>query len=156
MSFNHGLRVHLSAEVLAVIDAAWFAYPGRFDLWTDGVRTVLQAWVPWDSAEGLKLKALGGNDTCHDQCMAMEDERRQSVSLTIKPPPKQFRLVRDVDESGVSGAGHVVDGIVWADGTVCLRWRTRDRSTSMYDSIDAVRAIHGHDGKTRVEWVGGQ
>jgi hypothetical protein len=153
MSFNHGLRVHLPADALAVIDAAWFAYPGRFDLWTDGVRTVLQAWVPWDSPEGRRLKELGAVETAHDECAAMVDDRQQSVSLTLRPKPKQFRLVRESDESGVSGEGHVVDGIVWADGTVSLRWRTHHRSTSSYDSIDAVKAIHGHGGKTRVEWV---
>lgn len=62
-----------------------------------------------------------------------------------------FRLIRIEDESGVSGTGHVADGVVFHDGTCALHWRTPHTSTTVYKDIFAVRAIHGHAGKTRVE-----
>lgn len=67
--------------------------------------------------------------------------------------PFRFRLVRKVDETGISGTGHVADGVCFEDGTCVLRWRTRHRSTASYESIDDLIAIHGHDGKTTVEWT---
>ena len=66
--------------------------------------------------------------------------------------PALFRLIREVDETGVSGTGHVADGVVWHDGTVAVRWRTDTRSTVVYDSLADVEKIHGHGGKTRVVW----
>lgn len=63
-----------------------------------------------------------------------------------------FRLVRDVDESGISGTGVVARGVVFGDGTVAMRWITTNRSTALYDSMLDLLKIHGHEGKTRVEF----
>lgn len=64
-----------------------------------------------------------------------------------------FRLVRVEDESGVSGTGHVADGVVWHDGTCTIHWRTEHTSTTVYKDFATVLAIHGHGGKTRAEFV---
>lgn len=64
-----------------------------------------------------------------------------------------FQLHRDIDESGVSGTGAVAEGVVFNDGTVAMRWRTKHSSTCIYDSIDDVETIHGHGGKTRLVWL---
>lgn len=63
--------------------------------------------------------------------------------------PRLFRLERDADHSGASGAGHVADGVIWADGTVTLRWFGAHASTVNWDSIDHAVAVHGHGGDTR-------
>lgn len=64
-----------------------------------------------------------------------------------------FSLVRDEDETGISGTGKVAEGIEFTDGRVALRWCVgHSRSTTIWDSIDDVNAIHGHGGKTRVVW----
>lgn len=73
-------------------------------------------------------------------------------SETLPETPRLFRLVRDLDASGVSGTGHVADGVLWHDGTCSVRWRTATRSTTVYDSLGDVEKIHGHGGATRVEW----
>lgn len=65
-----------------------------------------------------------------------------------------FRLVRKEDESGVSGTGHVADGVRFSDGHCALRWRTRYSSTCNYSSIEDVLHIHGHGGKTEVDFLG--
>ncbi|MBD0734113.1 hypothetical protein [Streptomyces sp. CBMA29] len=69
------------------------------------------------------------------------------------PHPRRFRLVRDLDITGISGDGHVVDGIEFVDGYVALRWRRPPNSLAIYGSMDDVIAIHGHDGATRVEYL---
>ncbi len=65
---------------------------------------------------------------------------------------KLFYLQRDIDESGVSGVGIVAEGIIFTDGRCALRWRTQTASTGLYDSIDQLEEIHGHQGKTIV-WL---
>lgn len=62
--------------------------------------------------------------------------------------PRLFRLVRTEDESGVSGTGHVADGVAWHDGTCTVHWRTQHTSTTVYRDFATVLAIHGHGGKT--------
>jgi hypothetical protein len=68
--------------------------------------------------------------------------------------PRLFKLMRDTDITGVSGAGHVADGVVFGDGTVVMRWLSEHRSTAVYANLDDLIAIHGHDGATRVEFRG--
>lgn len=69
---------------------------------------------------------------------------------------KYFELHRDVDETGVSGTGVVAEGVEFSDGTVALRWRSKwPTSVVFYDrGMEAVEAVHGHGGKTRiVRWT---
>jgi hypothetical protein len=67
--------------------------------------------------------------------------------------PRRFHLVRDVDETGVSGTGVVAHGIEFPDGTVAMRWATDTASTGVWDRIADVEAVHGHNGLTRVEFI---
>jgi hypothetical protein len=66
---------------------------------------------------------------------------------------KRFELHRLEDETGISGVGHVADGIEFADGTCALRWRSENKSTAVYASRADVEAIHGHGGKTVLAWL---
>jgi len=63
---------------------------------------------------------------------------------------KVFYLVRDEDETGVSGTGTVAEGIIFHDGQVAMSWKTEISSMGLYSSIRDVEYIHGHGGKTRV------
>ena len=66
---------------------------------------------------------------------------------------RMFRMVRDEDVTGISGLGIVAEGIEFSDGRIVLRWCVGEyRSTVNWDDIAAVEAIHGHNGKTRIEW----
>lgn len=67
--------------------------------------------------------------------------------------PRTFRLVRTEDVSGVSGTGAVAEGVTFTDGTTVLRWLRAGGSTAVYDSHERMAAIHGHDGRTTVEWA---
>jgi len=65
----------------------------------------------------------------------------------------RFKLVRDEDATGISGTGEVAEGVMFYDGSCALRWRTRHKSTAVYPDIPTLMAIHGHAGKTRLEWI---
>lgn len=67
----------------------------------------------------------------------------------------RFVLDRRVDETGVSGAGVVAEGIQFSSGKVVLGWCTKKgpNSLTFWDSIDEVLMVHGHDGKTSILWV---
>lgn len=72
-----------------------------------------------------------------------------------------FQVVRDVDVTGVSGTGVVADGCEFPDGTTVVRWRevtgpNYDRgvraTTVVFPNVQAVEALHGHNGATHIEW----
>ena len=70
-----------------------------------------------------------------------------------------FQLVRTEDATGISGVGAVAQGVEFDDGTVAMRWvapegTVKAVSTVIYDSLADVVAIHGHEGRTRVQQVG--
>lgn len=67
--------------------------------------------------------------------------------------PRRFYLVRGTDVSGVSGTGLVVAGVLFADGSVVMRWLTEHRSTVVWDSLESAMKVHGHDGATTIEWI---
>jgi hypothetical protein len=66
---------------------------------------------------------------------------------------RRFNLIRHEDVSGVSGTGVVCEGVVFSDGRTVLRWLRAGGSTAVYDSVEQMEAIHGHDGRTSLEWV---
>jgi hypothetical protein len=61
-----------------------------------------------------------------------------------------FYLMRDEDESGVSGLGRVAEGVEFSDGQCVVKWNTNVRSLGVYESIGHIRRVHGHGGKTKV------
>jgi len=61
-----------------------------------------------------------------------------------------FHLLRLEDESGVSGTGWVAEGAVFSNGWVALTWLGETPSLNFYPSLEAVEAIHGHAGATRI------
>lgn len=63
---------------------------------------------------------------------------------------KQFWLKRSKDVSGTSGTGIVAEGIVFENGKCALNWLTPTSSIGIYDNIEVLEKIHGHEGKTLV------
>jgi hypothetical protein len=66
---------------------------------------------------------------------------------------RRFHLRRLEDETGISGTGLVTDGIEFADGSVIMKWNTETTSVGLYRSIEDVIIIHGHQGRTVVEYA---
>jgi hypothetical protein len=68
---------------------------------------------------------------------------------------RTFYLERTIDTTGISGTGKVAEGVEFSDGTAVLRWTSEHASTVVYEKgLDAVRAIHGHNGATAVVFTG--
>lgn len=65
---------------------------------------------------------------------------------------RTFELHRDKDVSGVSGTGHVADGVELSDGSVVLRWLGATPTTTLHPNVASVEKIHLHGGATRLVW----
>lgn len=70
--------------------------------------------------------------------------------MTVQPFAEPYVLHRIEDETGVSGTGHVADIAVFPDGTAALHWRGPLNSTTVFDNLAMLEAVHGHGGKTRI------
>ena len=78
--------------------------------------------------------------------------------------PRMFSVIRKQDASGVSGTGHVLDGVIFHTGQVVVCWRSDLRaqaghsSIGVYPSWDAFMSVHiaSHpDNQTVVVWTDG-
>lgn len=63
--------------------------------------------------------------------------------------PRLFTLIRHVDQTGVSGTGRILDGVIFHTGQVVICWRSDIReeetgfsSLSIYPSWEAFQHIH--------------
>lgn len=65
---------------------------------------------------------------------------------------RRFRLKRIEDETGVSGTGYVAEGVKFSDGQCVISWLTDTRSIGIYHNPVELLHIHGHGGKTIIEW----
>lgn len=66
---------------------------------------------------------------------------------------KRFHLQRSEDPSGVSGVGTVAEGVQFHDGQAIISWFGIHHSVEVWPSVEAAIAIHGHSGRTLVEWI---
>ena len=82
----------------------------------------------------------------------LETNMRRFVGYRPEPPERYLE----------SGHANPVDqpqyeGIVFSDGSCCVRWRTAVNSTSVWASYSDFAKVHGHaDYKTRIEWLDGK
>lgn len=53
-----------------------------------------------------------------------------------------FRLIRHNDETGISGTGNVLDGVVFDNGQVVVCWKTETSSIAVYVDWDAFEKVH--------------
>lgn len=65
---------------------------------------------------------------------------------------RRFLLERHEDPTGTSGVGIVAEGVLFSDGSVALRWHSGTPSTILYESIDDLLEVHGHQGRTSITW----
>jgi hypothetical protein len=66
---------------------------------------------------------------------------------------RDFVLIRDKDLTGKSGIGVVAEGVVFMDGFAILKWLREPYALGIYETIDALISVHGHEGNTRVEFI---
>lgn len=66
---------------------------------------------------------------------------------------RRFVLNRIEDETGTSGTGVVAEGIQFSSGWVAMTWLSHHQCVNIYHSIETVKSLHGHNGKTKVVWI---
>lgn len=59
-------------------------------------------------------------------------------------------MVRHEDVTGISGTGVIAEGTQYESGKCTLAWLTEYKSIGVYDSMEELKAIHCHGGKTDV------
>ena len=62
----------------------------------------------------------------------------------------KFWLRRLEDKTGISGVGIIAEGIEFSNGKCVISWLTEFKSIGIYNSIEDVKKIHGHNGKTEI------
>lgn len=74
--------------------------------------------------------------------------------------PRLFTLLRHADESGVSGTGRVLDGVIFHTGQVVVCWRSDlipdkpgHSSISIYPSWEAFLHVHVHPHPTEASEI---
>jgi len=80
----------------------------------------------------------------------MADNLKKPETTNI---PVLFTLIRHQDETGVSGTGRVLDGVIFHTGQVAICWRTDLKaelgfsSITLYPSWEAFEHVHikSHD-----------
>jgi hypothetical protein len=68
-------------------------------------------------------------------------------------PPQEYA------DKGITNSGSEADyeGVIFSDGTVAVRWRTRFRSHSVWSSWGDFYEVHGHpEYGTRIEFADGE
>jgi hypothetical protein len=63
---------------------------------------------------------------------------------------RTFKLVRDEDETGISGTGVVAEGMEFSNGMCAMSWLTAMHSVAVYPNVRQLESIHGHNGRARV------
>lgn len=84
--------------------------------------------------------------------------------MAIMNEPRLFSLIRHIDESGISGTGHVLDGVIFHTGQVVICWRSDLNalqpgysSIAIYPSWEAFLHVHIHphpEGAMEIKWIG--
>lgn len=65
---------------------------------------------------------------------------------------RTFHLDRKVDMSMVSGTGRVAEGVEFSDGQCIIHWLTKMHSIGIYENVQTLIDVHGHEGQTVVTW----
>jgi hypothetical protein len=65
---------------------------------------------------------------------------------------QRFIIKRSEDVSGTSGIGIVAEGVKFSNGWVAVTWLSAYQMVTVSPNIDTIVGVHGHGGKTWVEY----
>lgn len=147
-------------ETAAALAAALYRFgadcPGRIEGTANGLAANYRYQRDRLARIAAGTSTAADREAWPDDSYVERDHDYVSRYLGHDPPTvRRFHLVRDVDETGVSGTGIVAEGVArqHSGQGAALYWRTRHSSVCFYQSMEAVEAIHGHGGKTRIVYV---
>jgi hypothetical protein len=113
--------------------------------------------IEWTSAHSSitifenpeEMKAVHG----HSGKTEMVFTTGQAPKSKDEPGIRPFSLKRNEDETGISGTGMVAYGAVLPSGKVIIEWTTENKTIEMFKDIDEMIRLHGHEGKTQIEYT---
>lgn len=68
---------------------------------------------------------------------------------------KAFYLLRHEDVHSNSETGVVAEGVIFWDGTGSFTWLTHEKTVTTFSSIQTIKRLHSHGGRTEVVVEGG-
>ena len=74
-------------------------------------------------------------------------------SVSSNNQMRWFVLLRIADLSGVSGTGEVAEGTVFSNGLVVIQWLRKPFAMDIYQTLDDVISVHGHEGQTQLYFI---
>lgn len=78
------------------------------------------------------------------------------IQIPRRRPAQAFQLIRQEDETGISGTGMVGEGCVFGNGKCCFCFESAHPSVSTWDSFEAFKFVHidSHPGnKSIIVWL---
>jgi len=103
------------------------------------------SWMVWKDRTGFD----GDKSECFDCFLERVEKPRipkikplVGVDETIKGDPKRFYIVRNSDESGISGTGRVLDGVLFPGGKTVIKWRSKVSSVAIYETFEDFKLLH--------------
>ena len=106
-------------------------------------------------------KILGRKPRVRRKCKLIINSQKPggkplNEETNVDPTPvclRRFVLVRVKDVSGVSGTGIVAEGAVFTDGRSVIRWLREPHAMGIYQTLNDVITVHGHEGGTRLRFL---
>ena len=71
---------------------------------------------------------------------------------------KKFKLYRKRDKTGISGTGHVAEGVMFCNGKVTCVWTSNVKSVEVLDNFEdfLVLHVHNHNNDSTIVWEDGK
>ena len=89
---------------------------------------------------------------CRNQTKGESMARKQNhISSTSQM--RRFVLIRAEDLTGVSGTGEVAEGTVFSSGLAVIHWLREPYAMGVYQSLEDVISVHGHEGRTQLQFI---
>ena len=89
---------------------------------------------------------------CRNQTKGESMARKQNhISSTSQM--RRFVLIRVEDLTGVSGTGEVAEGTVFSSGLAVIRWLREPYAMGVYQTLEDVISVHGHEGRTQLQFI---
>lgn len=88
--------------------------------------------------------------------MPLTEVDESGLELRTFANMRQFVIWRGEDVTGVSGTGVVTVGVVLPDGKAVTQWVNSPmgiKTITIWDSVDEIEQIHGHNGKSVLIWL---
>ena len=82
-----------------------------------------------------------------------ESMARKQNQIPSNSQMRRFVLIRVEDLTGVSGTGEVAEGTVFSSGLAVIHWVREPYAMGVYQSLEDVISVHGHEGRTQLQFI---